>query len=80
MPDAPTQLLERVLQQRVTLRLKDGWSMTGRLLGVDDHMNLVLDETEEATAEVSRRLGRVVLRGSNVVSLNASAGPVAKPA
>ena len=80
MPDAPTQLLERVLQQRVTLRLKDGRSMTGRLLGVDDHMNLVLDETEEATAEVSRRLGRVVLRGSNVVSLNAPAGPGAKPA
>jgi small nuclear ribonucleoprotein len=70
----PTGLLERIVDQRVTLRLKDSRELAGRLLGLDDHMNLVLDEVEETSAEGSRRLGRVLVRGSNVISLTASAG------
>jgi small nuclear ribonucleoprotein len=69
----PTVLLEKVLRQRVTLVLKDRRVLKGRLLGLDEHMNIVLDETEETTEKLSRRLGRVVLRGSNVVSLHAGA-------
>ena len=72
-------LLERLVQQRVVLQLKDTRTVAGRLIGSDEHMNLVLEDAEETTREISRRLGRVVLRGSNVVSLNAPAG-VAKPA
>lgn len=80
MPEPPTQVIERTVPQRVTLRLKDGRSLTGRLVGIDEHMNLVIDDTEETNAEVSRRLGRVVVRGSNVVSLNAPSGASAKTA
>jgi small nuclear ribonucleoprotein len=77
MPDAPTHLLERMIDQRVTLSLKDARQLTGRLLGVDEHMNLVLDDAEETTPELSRRLGRVVLRGSNLVAVHS---PLASPA
>jgi small nuclear ribonucleoprotein len=70
----PTSLLERIVDQRVSLRLKDSRELAGRLLGLDDHMNLVLDEVEETTTEGSRRLGRVLVRGSNVISLTSSAG------
>ncbi len=73
----PAQLLERVLQQKVVLRLKDGRELTGRLVGVDEHMNVVLDDAEEVRGEVRRRLGRVILRGSNVVSLTAPPGAAA---
>ncbi len=79
MADAPVRLLERVLQQRVTLTLKDGRELSGRLLGVDEHMNLVLDDADETGPETLRRLGRVVLRGSNVITLHAPQGPAAKP-
>ncbi len=79
MADAPVRLLERVLQQRVTLTLKDGRELSGRLLGVDEHMNLVLDDADETGPETRRRLGRVVLRGSNVITLHAPQGPAAKP-
>ena len=78
MADAPTHLLERVISQRVTLVLKDSRQLSGRLLGVDDHMNLVLDDADETTPEVTRHLGRVVLRGSNVVLLNAPQGAAGK--
>ncbi|HYA57811.1 MAG TPA: LSM domain-containing protein [Thermoplasmata archaeon] len=80
MPEVPSHLLERLLQQPVTLVLKDGRQLAGRLLGVDEHMNLVLDDTQETTAEMTRHLGRVVLRGSNVVTLFAANAPTGKPA
>jgi small nuclear ribonucleoprotein len=70
----PAALLERIVQQRVALRLKDARQLSGRLTGVDEHMNLVLDEVEETTESGSRRLGRIVLRGSNVISLHSAAG------
>jgi small nuclear ribonucleoprotein len=79
MPDVPTSILERLLQQRVTLELKDSRTLTGKLLGVDEHMNVVLEDAEERTNEVTRHLGRVVLRGSNVVTLHASQGAAGKP-
>ena len=72
--DCPTHLLERLVQQRVTMTLKDSRHLSGKLLGVDEHMNLVLDDADETTAELTRHLGRVVLRGSNVVSLHAPKG------
>jgi len=80
MPDGPSQLLERTLQQRVTLLLKDARQLKGKLMGIDEHLNLVLDDAEETTAELTRHLGRVVVRGSNVVTLHAPEGPHGKPA
>jgi small nuclear ribonucleoprotein len=45
--------------------------LEGKLKGYDDYMNMVLEETEERTPEQERRLGTVVLRGNNVVSITA---------
>ena len=74
----PSQILERLHEQKVTLKLKDARVFTGRLVGCDEHMNLVLDEAEETTRDSSRRLGRVVLRGSNVIAVFAPEGPSAR--
>ncbi len=79
MVDGPVQLLERLVDARVTLLLKDARQLSGRLLGVDEHMNLVLDDTSETTPEVTRRLGRVVLRGSNIVTLHLPEASPPKP-
>jgi small nuclear ribonucleoprotein len=70
----PAGLLERVVGEKVTIQLKDARTLSGRLMGLDDHMNLVLDNVEETTEAGSRRLGRVVVRGSSVASLNAAGG------
>ncbi|HTT72563.1 MAG TPA: LSM domain-containing protein [Thermoplasmata archaeon] len=78
MAELPTRLLDRMLEQRVTLQLKDGRRLTGRLVGADEHLNVVLDDTDEVTEERARHLGRCVLRGSNVVSLNAPGGAAGK--
>ncbi len=77
--DALVQHLERLLSQRVELHLKDHRTLTGRLAGLDEHMNIVLEETEERTEAATRRLGRVLLRGSNMISLTAPGAPGRSP-
>lgn len=71
----PTELLDRLAHQKVELRLKDQRTISGVLLGADPHLNLLLDEAEERTPERTRRLGRLVVRGSTVVSLDAPSAP-----
>lgn len=66
----PLNLLEKSVDKRVSLLLKDGRVLEGKLTGYDEYMNMVLDETAERTANSDeRRLGTVVLRGNNVVSI-----------
>jgi len=65
----PLAVLEKSMHKRISLLLKDGRILEGKLMGFDDYMNIVLDETEENLEDNVRRLGTVVLRGNNVVSI-----------
>ena len=75
----PLDVLERSINKKMALQLKDGRVIEGKLVGFDQYMNLVLDESEEkrnvqgegdAPATVqTRRLGTVILRGNNVVTI-----------
>ena len=67
----PLALLEKNVDKRISLLLKDNRILEGKLTGFDDYMNMVLEETVERTAaQEERRLGTVVLRGNNVVSIS----------
>jgi len=66
----PLALLEKSTGHRIALLLKDGRTLEGKLVGYDDYMNMVLEETEERTSEQTRRLGVVILRGNNVVRIS----------
>ena len=77
MSASPTQWLDRLGPQSVTLHLKDGRRLAGRLAGADEHLNVVLDDAKEMTDDLTRRLGRIVVRGSNVLTLTAAGEPAA---
>ncbi len=66
----PSGFLNEHLNDEVELLLKDGSTITGTLIGYDDHMNLVLEDTEERKEDKHRRIGTIVLRGNNVVTIN----------
>ena len=68
----PLALLEKSMDHRISLLLKDTRVLEGKLVGYDDYMNMVLEETVETSADgdEGRRLGCVVLRGNNVVSIS----------
>ena len=65
----PEKLLEDHLDKKILLVLKDGRKLKGTLKGFDIHMNMVLDEAEEDAETGQRRLGTIILRGNNVVTI-----------
>jgi len=65
----PLDVLERSLNKTMSLLLKDGRSIDGTLVGYDQYMNLVMDDAEESRDDTVRRLGTIVLRGNNLVSI-----------
>jgi len=66
----PLDVLEKSMNQKLILRLKDGRMIEGKLTGYDEYMNMVLDDVEETIEENKRRLGTIILRGNNVVSIS----------
>jgi len=68
-PQSTIMALERNLNKKVSVLLKDQRTLEGILVGFDEHMNIVLDDTQEKKGENERKLGRVVLRGNNVISI-----------
>ncbi|MEE8199339.1 MAG: LSM domain-containing protein [Thermoplasmata archaeon] len=65
----PLQILEKSLNKKISLILKDDRVLVGTLVGYDDYMNMVLEDTEETQGEQVRRVGTVILRGNNVVTI-----------
>ena len=65
----PLDLLEKSVNTRMTLILKDGRTLEGKLAGYDQYMNMVLEETSETTEGGQRKVGTIILRGNNVVSM-----------
>jgi small nuclear ribonucleoprotein len=67
----PQHVMEKSLNKKVSLLLKDNRVLDGKLVSYDENMNMVLEETEETGADQSvRRLGTVILRGNNVVTIS----------
>ncbi len=66
----PLNVLEKTLNKKLSLLLKDGRILEGRLVGFDDYMNMVLEDTEEEKEGSQRRLGTVILRGNNIITIS----------
>jgi small nuclear ribonucleoprotein len=67
----PLKVMEDFLNKRVSMLLKDNRVLEGKLVGYDEYMNMILEDTEETAAETVRKLGIVVVRGNNVVRISA---------
>jgi small nuclear ribonucleoprotein len=71
MSEMTTEILEQNLGRVVLVRLKGGKSLRGKLKGFDQHLNLVLEETEDTTqVENQKSLGLIIVRGDNVVLIS----------
>jgi len=71
MSDMATQILDESLGKVVLVRLKGGKSLRGKLKGFDQHLNLVLEETEDTTdMENVKKLGVIIVRGDNVIIIS----------
>jgi small nuclear ribonucleoprotein len=66
----PINVLEKSLNTQITLLLKDSRLLDGKLVGYDDYMNMVLEDVEENKDGNIKRLGTVILRGNNVITIS----------
>lgn len=69
--DMAVKVLDESINQVVLIKLKGNKTIRGNLLGFDQHMNLLLDASEEIAAEgEAESLGSIVVRGDNVVMIS----------
>ena len=65
------KVLDVSINKMVLIKLKGSKTIRGNLLGFDQHMNLLLDQSEEVPSEGdSQSLGSIVVRGDNVVMIS----------
>ena len=65
------KVLDESIKKVVLIKLKGNKTIRGNLLGFDQHMNLLLDQSEEIPSEgETKSLGSIVVRGDNVIMIS----------
>jgi small nuclear ribonucleoprotein len=67
MTDEITNLMNNNKDKVVLLRLRNTRTVQGVLKDFDIHMNLTLDDAEDVTEEKHEKIGKVLLRGDNIL-------------
>ncbi len=66
----PIKKVFSLVDSRVTVEIKDeGRQLQGRLVAVDEYLNIHMDETVEQNRGARRNLGTVVIRGNNILTI-----------
>ncbi len=69
--DMAVRVLDESVGKIVLIKLKGGKVIRGSLQGYDQHMNLLLEQSEEIIEEgKTNSLGTIVVRGDNVVIIS----------
>ncbi|MDD1667493.1 MAG: ribonucleoprotein [Methanomicrobiales archaeon] len=68
----PIKKVFSLVDSRITVEIKDeDRRFQGRLISVDEYLNIHLDETFELVGnERGRNLGTVVIRGNNILTIS----------
>jgi small nuclear ribonucleoprotein len=70
MADEISTLMNNSKNKSVSLRLRNNKTIKGNLLDFDVHMNLTLDDAEDVTDEKTQKLGKILLRGDNILAVS----------
>ena len=69
--DMAVKVLDESINKLVLIKLKGNKTIRGTLLGFDQHMNLLLEQSEEVPSDGDTiSLGTIVVRGDNVVMIS----------
>ena len=67
-PKRPLTTLQRAINRKVAVRLKNEVEYKGKMINVDSYMNLILVDAEEFNGQTHlANYGKVVIRGNNVL-------------
>ena len=69
--DMAVKVLDASINKVVLIKLRGGKTIRGNLHGFDQHMNLLLEQSEEIPSEGdTKSLGTIIVRGDNVVMIS----------
>jgi small nuclear ribonucleoprotein len=64
------KLLNEFINKPILVKLRNNHTIRGNLQTFDDHMNLVLEKSEDITSENEvESLGKIILRGDNILMI-----------
>jgi small nuclear ribonucleoprotein len=70
-PKRPLSALQRSINRKVAVRLKNEIEYRGKMSNVDSYMNLILVDAEEFNGSSAlANYGKVVIRGNNVLFIS----------
>lgn len=70
MADEISNLMNQNKDKSVLLRLRNNKTVKGNLVDFDVHMNLTLNDAEDVTEESPIKLGKILLRGDNILAIS----------
>ena len=70
MADEISTLMTNSKDKVVLLRLRNTKTIQGKLKDFDIHMNLTLEDAEDVSEEKHEKLGKILLRGDNILAVS----------
>ena len=70
MADEISTLMNQSKDKSLLLRLRNNKTVKGTLIDYDVHMNLTLEDAEDITEESPNKLGKILLRGDNILAIS----------
>ena len=70
MADEISTMMSSCQGKSVLLRLRNSTTIQGSLIDFDIHMNLTLNNAEDITNEKHFSLGKILLRGDNILAIS----------
>jgi len=72
MAEEISTLMSNSKNKSVLLRLRNSKTIKGNLIDFDVHMNLTLNDAEDISDEKVEKLGKILLRGDNILVISLS--------
>ena len=63
-------LMNNTKDKLVTLKLRNTNTIQGILKEFDIHMNMTLEDAEDVSAEKPEKLGKILIRGDNILTIS----------
>ncbi len=70
MTDDISTLMRNNRNKSIFLRLRNNKTIKGSLVDFDVYMNLTLDDAEDVSDGKTQKLGKILLRGDNVLTIS----------
>ena len=70
MTDDISTLMIKNKGKMILLRLKNDKTVRGKLVDFDIHMNMVLGDAQDMSSDKPEELGKILLRGDNILAIS----------